>query len=229
MRLLFLMINKDNDVSGEGNSSLLFITVLFLWWLRKLLKGTNVFSQLHSYWLLVSGHNSYNVTATIQVAADINFSFRRHGKGLTFLGERNLSRDGVNGEHLAWWNPGHLFQEAEAQLGVDGAALVSIQSLDLHERDPCDTRGGSQSWKKIAQRVNHILLTRLFFISIHAAPLKVLLPLRSPSWTLPRMLSPIKVGTLSFLSMTHTSTVKLWRLTGVLKDTCTARSHTLTC
>lgn len=83
------------------------------------------------------------------------------------------------------------------------------------------------------KRVNHMLprlvgvispLMKPFFISItiQTAPLKVLLPLRSPSWTLPRMLWPIKVGTLSFLSMTHTSTVKLWRPAGILKDTCAA-------
>lgn len=54
----------------------------------------------------------------------------------TFLGEGNLSCDGVNGEHLAGWNPGRLFQEAEAQLGVDRAALVPVQSLDLHKWDP---------------------------------------------------------------------------------------------
>lgn len=54
----------------------------------------------------------------------------------TFLSERNLSCDGVNGEHLAGWNPGRLLQEAEAQLGVDRAALVPVQSLHLHEWDP---------------------------------------------------------------------------------------------
>lgn len=56
-----------------------------------------------------------------------------------------------------------------------------------------------------------------------------MLPLRSPSCTLPLMLCSMKAGTLSFLSMTNTSTVKLWRCTGDLmfwgtsdglKDTC---------
>lgn len=46
-----------------------------------------------------------------------------------------------------------------------------------------------------------------------------LLPLRRPSCTLPRMLSWMNAGTLSFLSMTHTSTVKLWRCPDILKDT----------
>lgn len=54
----------------------------------------------------------------------------------TFLCEGNLSCDGVNGEHLAGWNPGRLFQEAEAQFSVDRAALVTVQSLDLHKWDP---------------------------------------------------------------------------------------------
>lgn len=63
-------------------------------------------------------------------------------KVMTFLGEGNLSCDGVNGEHMAGWDPGRLFQEAEAQLGVHRAALVPIQSLDLHERDPWERGKG---------------------------------------------------------------------------------------
>lgn len=55
--------------------------------------------------------------------------------------------------------------------------------------------------------------------------LKVLVPLRSPSCTLPLMLSSMKVGTLSFLSMTHTSTVKLWRCPDARKDTCGTHTH----
>lgn len=55
-------------------------------------------------------------------------------------------------------------------------------------------------------------------------------PLRRPSCTLPLMLSPMNVGTLSFLSMTHTSTVKPCRCAAVvLKDTwsrsVTAQTH----
>lgn len=56
--------------------------------------------------------------------------------------------------------------------------------------------------------------------------LKVSVPLRSPSCTLPLMLSSMKVGTLSFLSMTHTSIVKLCLCTDVLKDTCNTQTHT---
>lgn len=44
-------------------------------------------------------------------------------------------------------------------------------------------------------------------------------PLRSPSCTLPLMLSSKNTGTLSFLSMTHTSTVKLWVCMDFVKDT----------
>lgn len=44
-------------------------------------------------------------------------------------------------------------------------------------------------------------------------------PLRSPSCTLPLMLSTKNTGTLSFLSMTHTSTVKLWVCMDFVKDT----------
>lgn len=79
-------------------------------------------------------------TSPVQVSRNkfkaINYSLRRHSTGLTFLGEGNLSCDGVNGEHVAGWNPGRLLQEAKAKLGVDGAALVPIQSLHLHKRDP---------------------------------------------------------------------------------------------
>lgn len=73
----------------------------------------------------------------------------------TFLGEGNLSCDWVNGEHLAGWNPGRLFQEAEAQLGVDRAALVPVQSLDLHKWDPWDTGGVVTKLKSIDQRTNN--------------------------------------------------------------------------
>lgn len=44
-------------------------------------------------------------------------------------------------------------------------------------------------------------------------------PFRRPSCTLPLMLSPKNTGTLSFLSMTHTSTVKLWVCMDFVKDT----------
>lgn len=73
----------------------------------------------------------------------------------TFLSEGNLPCDGVNGEHLAGWNPGCLFQEAEAQLGVDRAALVPVQSLDLHKWDPWDTGGVVTKLKIIDQRTNN--------------------------------------------------------------------------
>lgn len=56
--------------------------------------------------------------------------------GLTFLCERNLSSDGVDEEHLAGGNPWCLFHEAEPQLGVGGVAVITIQRLHLHERDP---------------------------------------------------------------------------------------------
>lgn len=52
-------------------------------------------------------------------------------------------------------------------------------------------------------------MTQTKEIKAVTSQLKVLVPLRSPSCTLPLMLSPINVGTLSFLSMTHTSRVKL--------------------
>lgn len=53
-------------------------------------------------------------------------------------------------------------------------------------------------------------------------------PLRRPSCTLPLMLSPMNVGTLSFLSMTHTSTVKPCRCAVVLKDTWRRRTSAST-
>lgn len=56
--------------------------------------------------------------------------------GLTFLREGDLSTHRVNEEHVTGGNSRRLFHEGEAQLGVDGAALIAVQRLHLHERNP---------------------------------------------------------------------------------------------
>lgn len=61
--------------------------------------------------------------------------------GLTFLSEGNLSSDGVDEEHLTGGNPGRLLHQAEPQLSVDRAALITIQRLHLHERYPWNPGG----------------------------------------------------------------------------------------
>lgn len=66
----------------------------------------------------------------------ITLTFPSHLLGLTFLSEGNLSSDGIDEEHLAGGNPGCLFHEAEAQLSVGSVAVITVQRLHLHERDP---------------------------------------------------------------------------------------------
>lgn len=64
-----------------------------------------------------------------------------HYLGLTFFSEGDLSSDRVDEEHVTGGNSGCLFHEAEPQLSVDGAALIAIQRLHLHKRDPWNTVG----------------------------------------------------------------------------------------
>lgn len=92
-------------------------------------------------------------------------------------------------------------------------------------------------WGRFCSPSFHVLLTiacgrtdkcdcdGIWLRTVVTSELKILVPLRSPSCTLPLMLSSMNVGTLSFLSMTHTSIVKLWRCTDVLKDTCSTHTH----
>lgn len=55
--------------------------------------------------------------------------------GLTFVSEGDLSAEGVDEEHVTGGNSRRLFHEGEAQLCVDGTALVAVLCLHLHERD----------------------------------------------------------------------------------------------
>lgn len=132
------MINKDHGVTEADNPSLFFMVA-------------HGFIHIGYYYRPQSTHWNIHNSSTA-----INFSLRGHSNGPTFLRERNLSRDGVNGEHLAGWNPGRLFQEAEAQLAVDWAAIVPIQSLHLHKRDPWDTGRGHKVDNQHQESKSHV-------------------------------------------------------------------------
>lgn len=131
------MINKDHDMI-KGDNPLFFMVA------RGFIHIGYYYRPQSSHW---STHNSNTA---------INFSLRGQSNGPTFLCERNFSRDGVNGEHLAGWNPGRLFQEAEAQLAVDGATIVPIQSLHLHKRDPWDTGRGHKVDNQHQESKSHV-------------------------------------------------------------------------
>lgn len=132
------MLNKDHGMTEADNPSLFFMVA-------------HGFIHIGYYYRPQSTHWNIHNSST-----SIKFSLRGHSNGLTFLREGNLSRDGVNGEHLAGWNPGRLFQEAEAQLAVDRAAIIPIQSLHLHKRDPWDTGRGHKVDNQHRESKSHV-------------------------------------------------------------------------